>query len=77
MLVSSYKCANRIPKLDFKLKRRSSNHRSNKCLNKLNKMCNSRGKYIYHVDNFNTNLTQLERIESGLKHKIYHSFKLD
>jgi hypothetical protein len=30
MLVSNYKCANRIPKLDFKLKRRSSNHRSNK-----------------------------------------------
>jgi hypothetical protein len=42
MLVTNYKCANRIPKLDFKLKRRSSSLRSNKRLNKLNKMCNSR-----------------------------------
>jgi hypothetical protein len=42
MLVSNYKCANRIPKLDIKLKRRSSSHQSNKRLNKLNKICNNR-----------------------------------
>jgi hypothetical protein len=33
-------------------------------------------KYFEHVDNFNTNLTQLEQIESGLKRKRYHYFKL-
>jgi hypothetical protein len=34
-----YKCANQNPKLDLKMKRRSSNDRWNKRLNKLNEMC--------------------------------------
>jgi hypothetical protein len=46
MLVTNYKYANRIPKLDFKIELSFSSHWLNKHLNKLNKMCNNGDKYF-------------------------------